>query len=263
MLPQEDNLKEYLDKLYEKYCVPEFIKSDPIQFVYVFDDNMNKEISGFLASVMSQGKRKNIISKTKELIFDVMGGDPLNYILKFDFQRIGKLEGFSYFSYRNITGLQLAYIINSLKYVLNKWGSLKNLFYEMYKKNSWYMNIKFALIDVVYEMFSWSNKIPSDVSSLVPNPSRGSACKRLNMFLRWMVRKDKVDTGLWNDIIPTSKLVIPLDFHVSKISRELNLTKRSQDDWITAEEITEKLKVFDPNDPVKYDFAIFGYGVNK
>ncbi len=259
----KSDLKKYLDDLYEKYCVQSFIKSDPVQFVYSFSDYRDREISGFLASIMAQGRRYNIISKTKELLFNIMGGEPFRYILNFDFEKIGRLKDFSYFAYRNITGVQIAYIFQSLKIVLTKWGSLKNLFYQMYTKNANYRNVKFLLIDVVDEIFSWNNKIPGEVLSLVPSPIKGSACKRLNMFLRWMVRKDNVDSGLWNDIIPTSKLVIPLDFHVSRISRELNLTNRSQDDWITAEEITEKLKELDPNDPVKYDFAIFGYGVNK
>lgn len=260
----EISLKGKLELLYKKYCTPEFVKSDPIQFVYKFDDEKDKEVAGFLASMMAQGKRQNIISKTNELIFSVMKGEPYRYIERFDIDNIPReLKEFSYFAYRNISGDQISYVLYSLKIVLKRWGRLKNLFFEKYRKNSNTKNIKEMLVEVIDEVFSWSNIIPSDVLSLVPNPKKGSACKRINMFLRWMVRKDVVDIGIWNDIIPTSKLIIPLDFHVSKISRELGLTNRNQDDWVTAEEITDKLKDFDPIDPVKYDFAVFGYGVNN
>lgn len=260
----QNTLKENLDRLYYKYCVPSFINTDPIQFVYKFSDDVEKELAGFIASIMAQGRRVDIISKTNELLFKIMRGELRDYILRFDLSNVPEeLASFSYFAYRNITGTQLVYIFYSLKLVLVKWNSLKNVFSEMYQRNKSKDNIKDTLADVVEELFSWSSEIPRDVLSLVPNPRKGSACKRMNMFLRWMVRKDQVDTGLWNDIIPTSKLVIPLDFHVSRISRELGLTSRTQDDWITAEEITNKLKEFDPNDPVKYDFAIFGYGVSR
>ncbi|MCX8029481.1 MAG: TIGR02757 family protein [Brevinematales bacterium] len=260
----DSDIKKKLDELYTKYCVPEFIDKDPIQFIYKFDDEKEKELAGFIASIMAQGKRKNIIQKTRELIFDLIGANIYDYILNFDLDKITpNLAEFSYFAYRNITGIQIAYILFSLKLVLKKWKSLKNLFFEIEKKNKNKPNVKDTIEGVVEELFGWSPKIPHEVLSLVPSPKRGSACKRINMFLRWMVRKDNVDSGLWKDIIPTRKLIIPLDFHVSKISRELGLTKRQQDDWITAEEITNKLKEFDPEDPVKYDFAIFGYGVNK
>lgn len=261
MINNHLNLKENLDLLYTRYCITDFIKHDPIQFVYKFDDERDREIAGFVSSIIAQGKRKNIISKSNELIVEIMK-EPFNFVKSFDIDRIPKeLMSFTYFAYRNITGFQLSFIFDSLKKLIQRYSSLKGAFYEKYSRHRSENNVKSVLIDFVDEFFD--KKVSSDVASLVPNPRKGSACKRLNMFLRWMVRKDKVDTGLWSDIIPTSKLIIPLDFHVSKISRELGLTSRSQDDWITAEEITEKLKEFDPNDPVKYDFAIFGYGVNK
>lgn len=262
---QENNsLKIKLDELYHRYATPEFIKNDPILFVYKFDEEKDREIAGFIASILAQGKRSKIISKTNELIFSVMKGDPYNYLMKFEIDKIpDDLRNFSYFGYRNITGHHLSFIFHSLKLVIKKYRTLKNFFYDSYSKTSKSKNVKEMLVRVIDELFSWTNSIPLEVSSLVPNPRKGSACKRINMFLRWMVRKDKVDSGLWNDIIPTSKLVIPLDFHVSRIARELKLTTRTQDDWITAEEITENLKIFDPNDPVKYDLAIFGYGVNR
>ncbi|MGB9621015.1 MAG: TIGR02757 family protein [Brevinematia bacterium] len=254
-------LKDNLDYFYLKYSTKSFINSDPVQFVYKFDNERDREIAGFVASILSQGKRKNIISKCNELIIGIMK-EPFDFVKNFDIDNIPKeLYNFSYFAYRNIEAIHISVILSSLKKIISKYSSLKNIFYEKQKLHKGDSNVKNILIDFVDEFFD--GKVSSEISSLVPSPRKGSACKRMNMFLRWMVRKDQVDSGLWSDIIPSSKLVIPLDFHVSKISRELGLTNRSQDDWITAEEITEKLKMFDPNDPVKYDFAIFGYGVNR
>lgn len=258
-----EELKSILDTLYEAYCTQEFINSDPIQFVYKFSEEEDMEIVGFVASVMAQGRREIMIRKINELIFSVMRGEPRDYIENFDIDKLPKdLENFRYSAYREIKGKDIGYVLYSLKAVLRKWNRLKNLFDSMQKKTKNYRNVRELLIFSVDEIFSWTNRIPQEVVFLVPTPRKGSACKRLNMFLRWMVRKDKVDVGIWNDIIPTSKLIIPLDYHVAKISRELGLTRRHQNDWLTAEEITENLKELDPNDPVKYDIAIFGYGVS-
>ncbi len=257
--------KELLDFLYQKFATEKFIHSDPIQFVYKFDDPKDKEIAGFIASTLAQGKRVNIINKVNEVLFDIMKGiPPYEYLKKLDPNNPPQaLKNFSYFAYRLIEGKHLLYILSGLKNIIDKYGNLKNAFYEYSRKNINSKNVREILSDFVDELFMNFTKVPTEISSLVPNPRKGSACKRLNMFLRWMVRKDKVDTGLWNDIIPTSKLIIPLDFHVSKIAREMGLTERKQDDWTTAEEITENLKKFDFEDPVKYDLAIFGYGVNR
>jgi len=256
--------KELLDSLYQKFATEKFIHSDPIQFVYKFDDPKDREIAGFIASTLAQGKRVNIINKSNEILFGIMKGNPYDYLMEFDSNNTPQeLKNFSYFAYRVINGEHIVYLFISLKNIIKKYGNLKNAFYEYSRKNINSKNVREILTDFVDEFFITLPKVPLEVSSLVPNPRKGSACKRLNMFLRWMVRKDKVDTGLWNDIIPTSKLIIPLDFHVSKIAKEMGLTERKQDDWITAEEITENLKKFDLEDPVKYDLAIFGYGVSR
>jgi uncharacterized protein (TIGR02757 family) len=256
--------KELLDSLYQKFATEKFIHSDPIQFVYKFDNPKDKEIAGFIASTLAQGKRVNIISKVNEILFSIMKGTPYDYLMTFDPNNPSQeLKSFSYFAYRVINGEHLLYIFSALKNIIKKYENLKNAFYEYSRRNINSKNVREILTDFVDEFFINFTRVPLEVSSLVPNPRKGSACKRLNMFLRWMVRKDKVDTGLWNDIIPTSKLIIPLDFHVSKIAREMGLTERKQDDWTTAEEITENLKKFDPEDPVKYDLAIFGYGVSR
>ncbi len=260
-----ENLKDKLDYLYFKFANEEFIKADPIQFVYKFEERSDKEIAGFVASILAQGKRENLIPKISQVLFQIMRGEPYNYIKNFDIEKErGNIQSFRYFGYHLITGEDLGFIFLHLSSIIRKYGSIGELIYEVSKKNSHSKSVREILIDFVSEFFSGvHSKIPRKISALVPSPANGSACKRLNMFLRWMVRKDRVDVGLWHQIVPTSKLIIPLDFHVAKISRELNLTQRKQNDWITAEEITEKLKMFDSEDPVKYDIALFGLGIER
>jgi uncharacterized protein (TIGR02757 family) len=263
-IPQEfKNLKDYLDWLFKKYNTPDFINSDPIKFAHRFKNPQDIEVAGFIASTLAMGNRK-IILLSNEHLFDLIGDKPYEFILEFDpFWYEKALNNFVHFAYRNIEGKDLLVIFYLLKQALRKYGSLKNLFLKYYDEKQ--PTIKQALSGFVKEIFSFDpppkfNGIPESVKGLIPDPEKNSACKRLNMFLRWMVRKDSVDFGLWEEV-DKSKLIIPLDTHVSKISRALGLTQRKTDSWKTAEEITFNLKKFDPSDPVKYDFAIFGLGV--
>lgn len=271
-LSEKDNLSKektklnlYLDVLVEKYKNPDFIKNDPIRFPHRYKDFKDIEIMAFIAAMMAQGKRTKIVENL-EKIEKLMNNDPYNFVYNFDYETDSpSFDNFSHFAYRNILGKEIVCILYLLKQVLHKYGSLKNLFLEGLDTKQ--KNVKQALVYFTNTIFSMEpppnpdmNPIPNTVKALLPNPEKGSACKRLNMFLRWVVRKDDVDLGIWTEV-PTSMLLIPLDFHVSKISRDLGLTSRKQDDWKTAEEITERLKEFDPNDPSKYDFAIFGTGI--
>lgn len=263
---EKSKLHAYLDTLVDKYKNPDFIKNDPIRFPHRYKDPKDIEIMAFIAAMMAQGKRTKIVENL-EKIEKLMNNDPYNFIYNFDYETDSpKFDSFSHFAYRNILGKEIVCIFYLLKQVLHKYGSLKNLFLEGLDINK-QKNVKQALIHFTNVIFSMEpppnpdmNPIPNTVKALLPNPEKGSACKRLNMFLRWVVRKDDVDLGLWTEV-PASMLLIPLDFHVSKISRDLGLTSRKQDDWKTAEEITNKLKEFDPEDPSKYDFAIFGTGI--
>lgn len=263
---EKSKLHAYLDTLVDKYKNPDFIKNDPIRFPHRYKDPKDIEIMAFIAAMMAQGKRTKIVENL-EKIEKLMNNDPYNFIYNFDYETDSpKFDSFSHFAYRNILGKEIVCIFYLLKQVLHKYGSLKNLFLEGLDINK-QKNVKQALIHFTNVIFSMEpppnpdmNPVPNTVKALLPNPEKGSACKRLNMFLRWVVRKDDVDLGLWTEV-PASMLLIPLDFHVSKISRDLGLTSRKQDDWKTAEEITNKLKEFDPEDPSKYDFAIFGTGI--
>jgi uncharacterized protein (TIGR02757 family) len=263
---EKSKLHAYLDSLVDKYKTPDFIPNDPLRFPYRYKETKDIEIMAFIAAMMAQGKRTKIVENLEKLE-KLIDNDPYNFIYNFDYETHSpRFATFQHFAYRNILGTEIVCIIYLLKQVLHKYGSLKALFLEGLDINK-HKNVKQALIHFTNVIFSMEpppnvdmNPIPGTVKALLPSPERGSACKRLNMFLRWIVRKDNVDLGLWTEV-PTSMLLIPLDFHVSKISRELGLTSRKQDDWKTAEEITDRLREFDPNDPSKYDFAIFGTGI--
>lgn len=262
--PEKSKLHIYLNSLVEKYKNPDFITNDPIRFPHRYKTYEDQEIMGFIAAMMAQGKRTSIVASLEKLEV-LIEKRPYEFVRNFDYDVHSKrFEDFSHFAYKNIPGTDIVCIIYLLRQVLEKYGSLKKLFLEGLEPSK-QKNVKEALIHFTDVLFGFApppgmTEIPSRIRSLVPTPNKGSACKRLNMYLRWIVRKDDVDLGLWPEV-PASMLIIPLDFHVSKLSRELGLTSRKQDDWRTAEEITDRLKEFDPDDPAKYDFAIFGMGI--
>lgn len=252
-------LKDFLNELVIKYETPEFIKDDPIQFPHRFQNKKDIEIAGIIASSLAYGKRDKIIQSVN-IILNIMQNEPYNFINNFDF--IKDLKLFDGFCHRFTCATDIVLLIESLKTAYKEYNSLEQLFLENYKKDD--KNIKPALIGFVDKLrdIAPEGYNPKGFYYLLPSPDRGSACKRLNLFLKWMVRKGPVDLNLWKNI-DSSKLIIPLDVHISKQSRNLGLTKKKADDWKTAEEITERLKQFDAQDPVKYDFAIFGMGVYK
>ncbi|MFN8673852.1 MAG: TIGR02757 family protein [Candidatus Sericytochromatia bacterium] len=265
-LKEKSKLHAYLDSLVLKYKNPSFITNDPIRFPHRYTEPKDQEIMGFIAAMMAQGKRTKIVESI-EKIETLMGKKPYDYIANFNYEiEKERFKDFSHFAYKNILGSEIVCIFYLLKQVIQKYGSLKALFLEGLDPKT-QKNSKEALIHFTKVIFS--QEAPPDpdividgkIKSLLPSPEKGSACKRLNMMLRWFVRKDDVDLGIWSEV-PASMVLIPLDFHVSKLSRELGLTTRKQDDWVTAEQITERLKEFDPEDPSKYDFAIFGMGIS-
>lgn len=240
--------KRHLDTLVRKFETVDFIKDDPVQFPHRFELKQDIEISGFISAAFAYGGRKKIIENL-EYIHTTMDVNPYEFILNFDIDRECALfKGFCYRFHKEDDVLNL---LSQLKKIYTRFESLEAAFVKGYSDED--KNIKNALINFV-ELFG-DNK-------LIPSPKHGSACKRLNLFLKWMTREGPVDLGAW-DKIPKNKLIIPLDTHVSKISRMWGLAERKNDDWRTAEEITDNLKLFDADDPVKYDFAIFGAGVHK
>ena len=239
-------MKKLLDELCKKYETKEFIKDDPIQFPHRFKTKEDIEISAFIASLFAFGKREMFIKKLNSLFS--LANSPYELILDY------KKYNLSDFLYRFIKSddlIELLKILNKL-YVLDK-SSLEELFYE-----------KEDRFNRVTEYFYSNCSCPKSTGFcfMFAKPENKSALKRINMFLRWMVRDGEVDFNLWNSI-KKNELIIPLDTHVARISREFGLLKRKQNDFKSAFELTEKLKEFDALDPVKYDFALFGLGVNE
>lgn len=241
--------KTFLDELVEKYETRDFIKADPIQFPHIYSNKKDIEIAGFIASLFAYGSRKQFIEKLKEF-FSYTDGEPANYIKNGDFSIIKKNN----FNYRFSKPNDICELLKILSLLYNSSTGLEELFEYGYKQRNLYK----VVIDYFYSRVDKS--AGQGFYHLLPNPEKGGAMKRMNMFLRWMVRKSNVDLGIW-DFMPKSELLIPLDVHVARISRKMKLLERKSNDMKAVKELTNALKQFDPNDPVKYDFAIFGSGI--
>ncbi len=258
-----DRTKAFLDKKVEQYNHVDFIANDPISIPHLFTRKQDIEIIGFWIAMLSWGQRVTIIKKGKELI-DLMDGAPFDFIVnhqKSDLKRI--LE----FKHRTFNAIDTEYFISFLRFHYTQFESLEDAFLP--KKTLYFANdittetIENNLNFFRAYFFSLSNA-PSRTKKHVSSPLQKSTCKRLNMFLRWMVRKDDkgVDFGLW-DKIKASQLVCPCDLHVDRVARKLGLINRKQTDWLTAIELTNSLNMMDAEDPVKYDYALFSLGVER
>lgn len=237
------------------------IEPDPLQFLHRYKNPNDIEIVGLISSVFAFGNVKVINNKLEE-IFNRLGKSPYNKIKNLSLEDSIKIS--KGLSYRFYTDEDIAELFFLLKLIIKNYGSLKNLFLLGYNPND--KNLKNAVSSFSQNCISIliENKfiITNGIRFMFSNPKTGSASKRFNLFLRWMIRKDELDFGLWNEI-PTNKLVIPVDTHIAKISFKLGLTKRKNINWKTAEEITENLKKYDSVDPVKYDFALCHIGMRK
>jgi len=251
------NLQEYLDACVVKYNRPDFITDDPISIPHLFSKKQDQEIMGFWSAMLAWGQRKTIINKSRELI-DLMGGSPHDFILH---HKERDRKAFINFKHRTFQPIDCLYFLEFFQQYYQKHDSLEDAF--VMHMNDDDLDTKNALTGF-HQFFFNSENAPPRTKKHVATPERKSSCKRLNMFLRWMVRDDAngVDLGIWSGI-KTSQLVIPLDLHVQKVARKFQLLHRKQNDWNAAIELTEALRQFDPKDPVKYDYALFGLSVNK
>jgi uncharacterized protein (TIGR02757 family) len=252
-----DQLEDFLNDKVAQYNRPDFIKNDPIVIPHKFSKQQDIEIAGFWAAVLAWGQRITIINKCREL-FDTMDNAPHDFMLN---HKESDLKKFMSFKHRTFNATDTLYFIEFFKNYYASHTSLEEAFAKGLDIDD--KNIENGLVNF-HETFFDHPLAPSRTKKHIATPARKSACKRLNMFLRWMVRKDNngVDFGLWNKIKP-GQLVCPCDLHVDRVARKLGLITRKQTDWITAVELTENLKKFDPNDPVKYDFALFGLGIEE
>lgn len=247
-------LKEFLDTKAYQFNQPEFIEDDPISIPHTFKKKQDIEIAGLFAAVLAWGQRKTIIRKCRELM-TMMDNDPYNFILNHNPK---DLKVFNDFKHRTFNSTDTLYFIEALKFIYTHQRSLEESFYVAGENT-----IEKGLIRFHHQFFSLED-YPHRTKKHLPTPERKSTCKRICMYLRWMVRNDRrgVDFGIWKKIKP-SQLICPCDLHVDRVARRLKLIRRKQTDWQTALELTANLRKFDPVDPVRYDFALFGLGVGE
>ena len=246
-----------LNQKVKQYNHPSFIANDPVCIPHLFTRKQDIEIMGLFAAIFAWGQRITIINKCKELI-ERMDGKPYDFILHHTDKDLKRLIGFKH---RTFNDTDLLYFVNFLKDWYKEHPSLEKAFSGGIKPKD--ATVENGLNHFRKQFFSLDDA-PTRTFKHVASPEQNSACKRINMYLRWMVRKDDkgVDFGIWNNI-KTSQLICPLDVHVQRVATKLGLLQRTQSDWQAALELTQTLKTLDKNDPVKYDFALFGLGVDE
>jgi uncharacterized protein (TIGR02757 family) len=269
-----DNLKSFLDAKVAQYNRPEFIANDPVSIPHMFTKRQDIEIMGFWAATLAWGQRVTIINKCRELI-TLMDGAPYDFIINHQEPDLKKLL---HFKHRTFNDIDTLYFISFFRQHYERFDSLEEAFVPS-NKFVILSDSKGSNSENFFEQAQGGSKVESALNHFrtyffslpdfphrtkkhVSSPSQKSTCKRLNMFLRWMVRKDSkgVDFGMWNKIKPAD-LICPCDLHVDRVARKLKLINRKQTDWQTAVELTQNLRELDPFDPVKYDFALFGLGI--
>ncbi|MBL7727997.1 MAG: TIGR02757 family protein [Dinghuibacter sp.] len=251
---KQENIKRLLNKRYEQYNHVSFIDTDPISLPRRFTHQPDIEIAGFFAAIFAWGNRTTIINKTSELL-QLMNNQPHQFVLHYSAGDIARLTGFKH---RTFCFDDLLYFIEFFHRHYREQPSLETAFTQFMQPAD--ITVEGALNG--FRRYFFAEEHARRTEKHIASPELNSACKRLNMFLRWMVRTDRrgVDFGIWKNIKP-AQLVCPLDVHVAKNARALGLLQRKQNDWAAALELTAALRRFDERDPVKYDFALFGMGV--
>ena len=251
----EKNLKKFLNKKVEKYNRSSFIKNDPVSIPHLFSKKQDIEIAGFFAATFAWGNRTTIIKKSRELM-ELMDKAPHEFCLNHD---LNGLKGLMGLKHRTFNTTDLLYFIEFFKYHYSKYNSLESAFTKWMNKND--ETIENGLIGFHHYFFSLEH-VPARTKKHVATPEKNSTCKRLNMFLRWMVRLDNkgVDFGIWKNISP-AQLICPIDLHVARVAKKLGILNQKQTNWKAVIELTNYLRTLDKHDPVKYDFALFGLGI--
>jgi uncharacterized protein (TIGR02757 family) len=252
---KKNSLKDFLDSKVEQYNQPSFIKDDPICIPNMFTKQQDIEIAGFFAAIFAWGNRTIIINKSKELL-NRMDNAPYDFIQNHNETDLKVLLGFKH---RTFNDTDLLYFVHLLRHHYTNYATLESAFTRgMTKKDKDTGNA----LNGFFNYFFSLEDFPLRTHKHIASPAKNSTCKRLSMFLRWMVRRDKkgVDFGIWKNISP-SQLVCPIDVHVARVAYRFNLLTRNMIDWQAALELTGYLRKLDPKDPVKYDYALFGLGV--
>jgi len=245
------DLKSFLDEKVELYNNPNFIESDPVQIPHLFSQKEDIEIAGFLSATIAWGNRKMII-KNAHRMMDLMGNAPYDFVMSHSEDDLERLESFVH---RTFNGQDFSSFIKGLRHIYTNYNGLEAVFSKYQEKEN--------LQKSIHEFKKIFFEVPHAYRTQkhISDPLNGSAAKRINMYLRWMVRRDNkgVDLGIWQSI-PPSALSCPLDVHSGNVARKLGLLTRKQNDGKALTELDLKLREFDPTDPVKYDFALFGLG---
>ncbi|MDH8700867.1 uncharacterized protein (TIGR02757 family) [Dysgonomonadaceae bacterium PH5-43] len=249
-----EELKYQLDLLVEKFNTPDFVAHDPVQFPRRYSLKQDIEISAILTATIAWGKRTMIL-RSAEKMHDIMGSSPYDYIMQEGYKALGKSN-----VHRTFFEDDMAYLARGLNNLYNTYDSIEDLFSALPNECDRMWQGISSLRNII---ISANENYPQKSIRHISNPDANSACKRMHLALKWLVRKDGiVDIGVWKNISP-SELYIPLDVHVGNTARQLNMLKRKQNNRKSVEEITEQLRMFNPNDPVIYDFALFGLGESK
>ena len=254
------DVKSFLDRKVIEFNNPGFIKDDPVCIPHLFTKKQDIEIAGFFAAIFAWGIRKTIINKCKTLM-QLMDNAPHDFVLNHQEKDLKRMLGFCH---RTFNDTDLLYFISFFKFHYSRNASLETAFFNKQTRQDG--NKSESVIETslnhFYDYFFSLEHVPHRTLKHIAAPKKNSACKRINMYLRWMVRKDNngVDFGIWKTVSPAI-LVCPVDVHVARVARKFGLLHRKQIDWLAAEELTKKLREYDPKDPVKYDFALFGLGI--
>lgn len=240
-----------------KVEVPEYIDEDPVQFMHAFQRKQDREIAGFFAGIMAWGRRDIVVAKVDDLLRR-MDYRPYDFIRSFDESSAAVLEGFKH---RTFKPVDMYWFSRTLKEIMDHWETFEDFWAECYEQA---LKEGRDVVAVFNErFFSFYPEMPRRCHKHIANPERNSSTKRLYMYLRWCIRKNSpVDPGIMS-FMPPSELKIPLDVHVARQARRLGLLSRRQNDWKAVIELNDKMKLLDPEDPAKYDYALFGIGVLK
>lgn len=251
-----DSLTEFLNRKAEEYNRPEFIREDPVSIPHLFSKPQDIEISGFFAATFAWGIRTTIIAKSRELM-QLMDMAPHDFILN---HQPADLKPFLHFKHRTFNTTDLLYFIHFLQHHYREEKSMETLIFNSYSLAT--DNPVETGLNMLYSRFFSLEDAPPRTKKHIACPARHSTCKRLNMFLRWMVRADDqgVDFGIWKRVSP-AQLICPVDVHVARVAKRFGLLDRKQLDWQAALDLTAHLRRLDPQDPVRYDFALFGLGI--
>jgi uncharacterized protein (TIGR02757 family) len=248
------NQKQRLERLYKKYNRRQYVHPDPLEFLYAYKDVRDREIAGLVAASLAYGRVAQILASVSRVL-DTMGSSPFSFVVGSSEALIGK--AFKGFTHRFATGRTLSYMLIGVKRIIDHFGSLHGCFLSGYDRKD--DTVLSGLNVFAARLIDACEKSPEH---LLPLPERGSACKRLHLYLRWMVREDAVDPGGWAGI-PAAKLIVPLDTHMHAFGRSAGFTDRRQADMRAAMEITEGFRKMMPDDPVKYDFVLTREGIWK